>query len=513
MTMHSSCIPRSRLLRRLAVLGRAYLASTRTSSPTRYNLPKDSPTWIPKFRKVHFACSHQHDLEQYAPFVHLMASQTDSDILIIGAGTWGCSIALELARRGHTNIKVLDSNSFPSAISAGNDLNKIAEEANEPSQDESDEDFFWHRVHQIATKAWKHDDLLKPFYHPTGFIDAAVSDNAYQRCVEYAEGEDAKLVPLTTKEDFQRIMPEGVLQGNFPGWRGFWKQGGAGWVFASGAIKAMHAEAVKLGVQFVTGDPEGRVETLLYGQDSTTVMGARTSDGVTHTAKYTVLSAGANSDRLLDFKNQLRPTAWTLAHVPLSEGEAALYKDLPVLYGVDRGFFIEPDAEKHKMKLCDEHPGYINPVTKDGTFRSVPFARHQIPAEAEVRMRQLLRETMPQLAEREFSFARMCWDADTVDRRFLIDRHPEIESLIVAVGGSGNGFMASPAIGVLVADVIENKGEIEDRVKKMLRWRPETAVNRDWWSSQGRYGADGKVMDLRQVKEWTEVGVQNPSRD
>lgn len=48
--------------------------------------------------------------------------------LIVGAGTWGCSIALELARRSHKSIAVLDGSTFPSAISAGNDLNKIAEE-------------------------------------------------------------------------------------------------------------------------------------------------------------------------------------------------------------------------------------------------------------------------------------------------------------------------------------------------------------------------------------------------
>ncbi|KAJ4984076.1 sarcosine oxidase [Stagonosporopsis vannaccii] len=435
-----------------------------------------------------------------------MASHPDCNVLIIGAGTWGCSIALELARQGDTNIRVLDGSSFPSAISAGNDLNKIAEEANDPAEDDSDEDFFWHRVHQIAVKAWKNDPLFAPFYHPTGFIDAAVNDDAYQRCVEYAEGEDAGLVALNTKEDFQKTMPVGVLQGDFPGWRGFWKQDGAGWVFASGALKAMHAEAVKLGVRFVTGGPEGQVEALLYSEGSEKVLGARTVDGTSHIANQTILCAGANSDRLLDFKGQLRPTAWTLAHIPLSEQEAALYKGLPVLYGVDRGFFIEPDVEKHEMKLCDEHPGYINPVIEEGEFRSVPFARHQIPAEAEARMRLLLHETMPQLADRDFSFARICWDADTVDRRFLIDRHPEIGNLTVAVGGSGNGFMTCPAIGVLVADILHSKGEIEGRVKQMLRWRPEIAVDRDWWNAQGRYGADGKVMDLRDVREWTSIG-------
>lgn len=49
-------------------------------------------------------------------------------ILIVGAGTWGCSIALELVRRDYSNIKVLDASPFPSPTSAGNDVNKIVEE-------------------------------------------------------------------------------------------------------------------------------------------------------------------------------------------------------------------------------------------------------------------------------------------------------------------------------------------------------------------------------------------------
>jgi sarcosine oxidase/L-pipecolate oxidase len=116
-------------------------------------------------------------------------------------------------------------------------------------------------------------------------------------------------------------------------------------------------------------------------------------------------------------------------------------------------------------------------------------------------MRLLLSETMPQFSERSFSFARICWDADTVDRVFLIDRHPVISNLIVAVGGSGNGFMTCPAIGSLVANVIENKGE--ERLRKAMRWRPEISVERDWWDTQGRYGGRDKVMDFRDVEEWT----------
>lgn len=50
-----------------------------------------------------------------------------SSILIIGAGTWGCSAALHLARRGYENIQVLDPFDVPSPIAAGNDVNKIME--------------------------------------------------------------------------------------------------------------------------------------------------------------------------------------------------------------------------------------------------------------------------------------------------------------------------------------------------------------------------------------------------
>lgn len=52
-----------------------------------------------------------------------------SSILIVGAGTWGCSTALHLARRGYENVTVLDPYPVPSPISAGNDVNKVSLEA------------------------------------------------------------------------------------------------------------------------------------------------------------------------------------------------------------------------------------------------------------------------------------------------------------------------------------------------------------------------------------------------
>lgn len=168
---------------------------------------------------------------------------------------------------------------------------------------------------------------------------------------------------------------------------------------------------------------------------------------------------------------------------------------------------MEPDEDEHELKICDEHPGYLNLVENPETGRhvSLPFARHQIPLEAEKRARDFLRECMPHLAERPFSFARICWCADTPNRSFLITPHPEYKSLLLGVGASGHGFMHIPVIGSYIADALE--GKLDERMAKSWRWRPETAVDRDWKNTQGRYGGGDKVMDFQDVKEgeWTSI--------
>lgn len=380
--------------------------------------------------------------------------------------------------------------------------NRVAE----ASVSDSDKNYAFNRIHELAAKAWRTDPIYQPFYHPTGLIFAAVSDTAFEHIKENVDGDHAKYEELRSANDFYKAYPSGILTGRLEGWRGFWRRNGAGWVAAQQALHAVYTEDVRLGVEFLEGTEKGNVVSLMYNDSKTDVIGVMTADGAEHNADCIILAAGANSDFLLDFKKQLRPTAWTLAYLPLSHDEVSRYRNLPVLYGADRGFFIEPNPQKSEMKICDEHPGYLNFVYDPlrGEKRSIPFARNQIPLEAEQRMRQLLKDTMPQLADKQFTLARICWDADTPDRRFLIDHHPEHPSLLVAVGASGNGFGSMPAVGIVVADALESK--LEPRLKHLFRWRPETAVNRDWWDTQNRFGVKLEVMDFQKVKGWTDIG-------
>jgi len=362
---------------------------------------------------------------------------------------------------------------------------------------------------------------------------AASSDAAYQALLKDIKGHEDDYKEVTSAEQFRNTMPKGALTGDFVGWRGFAKESGAGWVFAKGAIIAAKQEAESLGARFVTGT-RGRVDKLLFSgvpcpKGKGSLQGVRTADGTIHQADTTILANGANADSLVDLKHQLRPTAWTLAHIRMTPQEAELYRNLPVLFNIEKGFFMEPSADTHEMKICDEHPGYINPVYDDvfaGSegkgiiVGSQPFAKQQIPLESEERMRAFLNDTMPHLSDRPLSFARICWDADTVDRMPLIDwyipggqvsldqseshQHSKRGRLLLAVGGSGHCFKTMPAMGQVVLEFLEER--VDERTRRAFHWRPETAQNRNWWDVQDRWGAHEKVMDFNEVRGWTRIG-------
>jgi sarcosine oxidase/L-pipecolate oxidase len=431
-----------------------------------------------------------------------------SSILIVGAGTWGVSTALHLLRRGYTNVVLVDPYPVPSPISAGNDVNKIVEQGN--FSDGDDEAWVSRYLLEAATRGWTEDPVFSPYFHDTGYIVAASSKDGLKQLMDRERPDDpinqGVYDRLEDAESFRRTMPKGVLQGDFPGWRGLYKPTGAGWVHARKGLVSCANEAKRLGAKFVVAD----VAELFF--EAGDVRGVTTKDGRRLLADTTILCAGANSDGLLDFKGQLRPTAWTLAHIQMTPEETKLFKNLPVLFHIEKGFFMEPDEDKHQLKMCDEHPGYCNWVGgKGANQKSVPLAVNQIPIDAEQRCREFLRETMPQLAKRPFCLARLCWCADTPNRSFLIDRHPDHPSLMIGAGGSGHGYMHIPTVGGYIVDAME--GKLDPRLKQSFRWRPETAVNRNWEDTQSRFGGPNKIMDLQDVKEWTNIPaeVENPT--
>jgi sarcosine oxidase / L-pipecolate oxidase len=232
-------------------------------------------------------------------------STPSSSILIIGAGTWGTSTALSLARRGYSRVTVLDKYPVPSPISAGNDINKILDLNRESGSNEA-EKCVSRRLYDAVMIGWRDDPVFKDFFHETGMIIAASSPEGIEH-VKTEEGiDDGTWTDLKSAEDFRSTMPAGVLRGEFPSWWGWWKKSGcgAGWVHARKAMESAAGEAASLGVTFVTGEAGDVIELLVEDGD---IVGARSRDMTEHRADRMILCAGANASTLLDMQSQLLP--------------------------------------------------------------------------------------------------------------------------------------------------------------------------------------------------------------
>ena len=65
----------------------------------------------------------------------------------------------------------------------------------------------------------------------------------------------------------------------------------------------------------------------------------------------------------------------------------------------------------------------------------------------------------PQLKGAPLIEGRVCQYTNTVDHRFLIDRHPHIHNILLVGGGSGHGFKHGPAVGEQVARLVKDDSE------------------------------------------------------
>jgi sarcosine oxidase len=65
---------------------------------------------------------------------------------------------------------------------------------------------------------------------------------------------------------------------------------------------------------------------------------------------------------------------------------------------------------------------------------------------------------------------RVCQYEDTLDRNFIIDRHPRNENVWIVGGGSGHGFKHGPALGEMAAKLVMND-EAADGMYRLARFR------------------------------------------
>jgi sarcosine oxidase/L-pipecolate oxidase len=317
-------------------------------------------------------------------------------------------------------------------------------------------------LHQGAIKEWQENPLFSPYYHQVGYL-LANSPKAPEKAkrtlakslssISKHPAWKGKITPINSRDDIRAVAP--AFDGPMP-WQGYFNRL-AGYAHAGDALHATYAACCELKVKFVLGDG---VEELSWQGDRCT--GVVTESGRSLQADNIVVTLGAAAARLIpSLRDQITAKAWSVAHVQLTPAEAARLRNIPVTYARDLGFFFEPDPRTHLLKLCPSGAGITNYA---GSKVSLPPADSSyIPKHDEEAMRNLLRETLPALAERPFVHKKMCWVADTRDSDYVIDFVPGKRGVIVASGDSGHGFKMLPVAGKWIQTVIEEQRQSEKR--------------------------------------------------
>ncbi len=91
-----------------------------------------------------------------------------------------------------------------------------------------------------------------------------------------------------------------------------------------------------------------------------------------------------------------------------------------------------------------------------------------IPEEYIERPLTVLEERFPELLDQPLVETRACHYESSSTRDWIIDRHPELENVWFAGGGSAEGFKFGPMIGELIASrVLENGrfAELDERFR------------------------------------------------
>jgi sarcosine oxidase/L-pipecolate oxidase len=363
---------------------------------------------------------------------------------------------------------------------------------------------------QEATQAWQ-TPLFAPYFHRVGFLNcvsgvapqkAADTMRRFQAAAEKHPEMKPFLYPISGAEDIRNIAGAWQFTGEMPGWKGYVCKYD-GYVHSANALRGIYREARKNGVRFFLGEKLGAIEKIVYEREgkSRKSVGVQTKMGRFHAAKLVVVTVGAAAHKIVpEIGTEVSAKSWSVAHVRLTDDETAALRGIPVTYARDLGFFFEPDPKTNLLKLCPMGGGYVNTNPKTGVSEAPDGLLRFVPEEDERKMRELLRQTLPYLADRPLVEKFICWFADTADSDFIVDYVPNTSSSVMILSGdSGHGFKMFPIVGRWVDSLLDST----DGKQSISRWRwrvPKPKPQGESFDDDVSWRI-GDVRELRDIQE------------
>lgn len=386
---------------------------------------------------------------------------TDGErILVVGAGVFGVTAALELRRRGH-RVRLLDPGPLPHPLAASTDISKVVRL--EYGADES-----YTALAEDAIEGWRrwNRDLGDALYHQTGLL--------FLRRTPLTPGtlERDSFEVLARRGHRAERLDAAAVGARFPAWNaGRYPHGTydpeGGFVESGRVIARLLARARQEGVELSEGSG---FRSLLHERSGASpdspgrVSGIVSSTGERIEAGVVVLALGAWTPHALPWMAaELRSTGQPVFHLAPAD---------PGPFRADRFPVFCADIQTTGYYGFPVHPvsGVVK-IARHGPGRAMhpESAQRAVTAEEVADLRAFLAATFPPLEHAAIPYTRVCLYCDSRDGHFWIAHDPDRPGLVLATGDSGHAFKFAPVLGALVADVVEGRSHpLQDR----FRWRP-----------------------------------------
>lgn len=373
------------------------------------------------------------------------------DTLIIGGGIYGLTAALALQERGR-RVAVLDHGPVPHPLAASTDISKVV-------RVEYGADELYTALAEQAREGWLqwNEEFGEELYHEDGLLMLAQGEMQ-------PGGFTYESYHLLTERghELERLDGETIAR-RYPAWNaelycdGYFNPKG-GYAESGRVVLALAQRAREAGIAFYT---EQFVEEVV--EEEGRVRGARLENGDLIEATEVVVAAGAWTPVLVP-ELQLVMVAVGQPVFHLQPRDPDRYRPPHFhIFAADvsrtgwYGFSLHP--RENVIKIANHGVGIPIDPRRD---------KRRVTDEQVAMLRDFLAQTFPELVDAPLVYTRLCLYCDVRDGHFWIDRHPQIEGLAVASGGSGHGFKFAPVLGVLIADAVEGK---ENKDLARFRWR------------------------------------------
>jgi len=362
------------------------------------------------------------------------------DVAVIGAGVFGAWTALELARRGKS-VVLLEAYGPGHSRSSSGDESRIIRMG-------YGRDEIYTRWSQRSLVQWK--ELFaangQQLFRETGVLWLSGEDqtrlNETRATLKQCgvTSEDLDLAALRAR--FPQIALEGI--------RSAILEPHSGVLMARRAVAAAVAAAVQLGVTYV--------HSLVEQPKARGLLRAiKTISGEEISAGQFVFACGAWLAKL--FPETVGPrlfvTRQEVFYFGLPAGDPRFAPPaLPTFLFQNDESYGMPDIENRGLKIAlDAHGVAVDPDTQSRV----------VSEESARKMREYVAKRFPALRDAPIAETRVCQYENTSNGDFMIDRHPEIENVWFAGGGSGHGFKHGPVLGEYVAGQILGEARPEPR--------------------------------------------------